>query len=332
MPLFSQVKQSKEGAPKHPGHAFVFFGRKMRPKLRKKYPGLSVKEMNAKLTERYAALSAEKKKIYIDQAAEAMGRYRAEMKKFESEHPDLVMDNADPPKKPPTAVKLYMQKHAQLSRSEALVAFKALSNEEREQYLAEEKRLREAFVDEVEAYREQYPGWQMPVATRRSVNKAKETKNKTAKRMPGNAYNVFIREVYHSVDPTLSNAERLAICTEMWRSADAATKARCQRIAEQEKAEYLEYIKTLPEEKQAQLRAKLTAPNPTERRETRLRLKKIRQSVKKITARELFLKEKMPTDSDMLSEEEWQKILSKKFARLSSDDKVSGGSLARFTT
>ena len=313
---FFQAKKRKEGAPQHPGAAFVIFCRKWRPKLNKKHPGISVKEANAKLTERYASLSAEKKKVYVDEAATALVQYKKEMKEFEREHPDLVAETTEPPKKPPTAMDLYVQKHAQVPRADAVSAFKALSREEKERYVAKARRLRERYISEVEAYKEQYPGWKMPAAALRPM------KGMGIKKPPRTPYNAFVREIYHTVDQTLPNGERLSLCNKMWRSLDAETKARYQRKAAEERAQYLEHIKTLPEEQQAELRAKVAVSETKDRSEAKKSLRKIRSSVKRITAQDLFLKEKMPTDSGVLSNEEWRRVLLRKFSKLSVEDKV----------
>ncbi|XP_043194882.1 nucleolar transcription factor 1-B-like [Amphibalanus amphitrite] len=317
------VQRSKEGAPKRPGNAYYFFTKKMRPKLAKKYPGLGLTEMSSKLSQRYASLSAEKKQVFADQAAEALAQYKKELKEFERNHPELTLESADGPKRPPRALELFIRaRAAHLPRAEALAAYRALPAEERKAYSVEADQLHEQYVAEAQAYKEQYPGWEIPASARRKPAK---------KRQPRNAFNVFVQETYPTVDPSLSNAKRLRICSEMWHEADAKTKARCQKMAEEEREDYLEYVNSLPEEEQADVRAKM-APRAKTTARSRM-IKKLAGRVKRLSARTLFMREKMPSETDgMLSQEEWRRILARKFKQLSDADKEEYAQRARALT
>lgn len=63
---------------------------------------------------------------------------------------------------------------------------------------------------------------------------------------------------------------------------------------------------------------KLTASRDTRTKRPRKR----KRLAKRITGLQLFVKEKMPADFSALSEEEWSRILTRKYRKLSPEDKV----------
>ena len=293
--LYPQAKMTAEGGPVKPMSAYFLFCRKQRPKMAKKHPEMRVTELTALLAKRYAALPPDKKEKYKTKASAAMTEYKSALVEFKRNHRGL---EHTPPEKPPSARDIYLQKHRDVPRPEATAAFRQLSLGERGRYQRKAQRAMDKYRKAVEAYKEQHPGWEPPAVRKSEV----DSKPKRLRR----AYDIFLKEVV--ADPSVPPKDRLAHTGERWRTMDEKAKRKYQQIADQENAVFMEYVATLPEEEQAKML-------PTAKPKTK--------KPKRITAKQLFLQEKMPRDFAALTEAEWHRILSKKFAKLSQQDKVS---------
>ena len=105
--------------------------------------------------------------------------------------------------------------------------------------------------------------------------------------------------------------ERMKHCGDRWRSMDAKDRLRYKEKADEENEAY---ILSLPEDKRTEMKQKWAASSgPTEVE----CLGKGSGRGKRITARQVFSAEKMPANFSALSEEEWMRILRRKYAKLS---------------
>ncbi|XP_037068899.1 nucleolar transcription factor 1-like [Pollicipes pollicipes] len=284
-----------EGGPVKPKTPFIMFMHDKRPKVMKKHPNMTAQELMGYLGRKYSNDPAVKA-AYTERYQAAMEEYRQQEAEFRKQHAEIMVDQ--PPKRPLTPLQCFRKKRPGLSYAEVRVEFAKLSAPEKGRFIRRALRSQEKYDAAVEAYQERYPGWKPPKA-RRVVSKQQSKMLKIAEgkvfRLT-RAYDLFRRDMFPTCEG--SAKERLQRCTALWREADSDTRQGYQARADQENAHFRDSMPPHLKKKAA----------PRKRR-------------RKITAKMAFVEEKMPSDFSTLSEAEWRQLLSRKFNKLSQQDK-----------
>ncbi|XP_018616847.1 transcription factor A, mitochondrial-like [Scleropages formosus] len=175
---------SADGPPKKPLNAYMRYAQQQRPLIVAQRPGLSVPDVTREVAQRWKELTTEQKRPYVDTSAAAMQQYYAEMEKYkaqltrdqsallekkkresmakkEATKKKRELKSLGKPKRPRTAVNIFMTEHFEEAKGKTAVAkMKALMDIWMNLYAAQKQAYLQLAEDDRIRYKVEMKTWE----------------------------------------------------------------------------------------------------------------------------------------------------------------------------
>lgn len=277
------------GCPPRPIGIYPKYMQTKWPEMKKSLPHGTAEECRKRINMEYASLHPDHMQRLRDEYKREYDDWIVKKQKFLDEHPEVSR-----PVAPLTALQLYAKRTNQPC-DQALKQYMALSDEQRSKFTSKATKLQRKYSEHVEFYQKNVdPTWK-PKCSNSSPSKSLFVPK------PRSAFNIFRAEVW----PSLSGkdlAEKTKQLSQKYRSASPSTLSRLKQQSIQEKHQYERFISTLPDDQRPP-----TCPSTG--------------SIAAL-AKELFIEENRPdVSNNLLSSEEWSRLLTKKYRQLEKNQK-----------